>query len=384
MGTAFQLAWFQLRHEPRKLLAGIGGVVFAVVLCFMQLGFSDALFDSATAVQRRMTGDLFIVHRQSQALWRMTPFARRRVQQALGVAGVESAGSLYSGTADWKNPWTVRRDPILVLGIDPIAGLLELPGLRDHLNAIKNENAVVFDEWSRPEYGPVAAKLQAGEPVAAEVNHRRVRVEGLFQLGASFAANGNIVTSEVNFLRIFSHRTLSQVDVGILKLRPSADVGATQKALANLMPADVRVLTKEEFIDLERSYWKDTTAIGFIFTVSLFMGFIVGVGVVYQILYTEIMNHLPQYATLKAMGYTHGFLLGIVGSAAVILSLLGYVPGLVVSTGLYHLTSSVTALPMTLGAPKLALVFGLTLGMCLLSGALALRKLRAANPADMF
>jgi putative ABC transport system permease protein len=261
---------------------------------------------------------------------------------------------------------------------------LELPGLGAHLNAIKNENVVVFDEWSRPEYGPVAAKLQAGEPVAAEVNHRRVRVEGLFQLGASFAANGNIVTSEVNFLRIFSHRTLSQVDVGILKLRPGADVGATQKALANLMPADVRVLTKEEFIDLERNYWKDTTAIGFIFTVSLFMGFIVGVGVVYQILYTEIMNHLPQYATLKAMGYTHGFLLGIVGSAAVILSLLGYVPGLVVSTGLYHLTASVTALPMTLGAPKLALVFGLTLGMCLLSGALALRKLRAANPADMF
>ncbi|MBI5687348.1 MAG: FtsX-like permease family protein [Verrucomicrobia bacterium] len=384
MAVAFQLAWFQLRHEPRKLLAGVAGVVFAVVLCFMQLGFSDALFDSATAVQRRMTGDLFIVHRQSQALWRMTPFARRRVQQALGVPGVASAGLLYAGTADWKNQRTVRRDPILVLGIDPVGGVLELPGLRDHLDAIKNENVVVFDEWSRPEYGPVAALLRANQPVAVEVNHRRLRVAGVFRLGASFAANGNLVTSELNFLRLFPGRSPSQADVGILRLRPGADIRVTQKAVASLMPDDVRVLTKQEFIHLERNYWEETTAIGFIFTVSLFMGFVVGVVVVYQILYSEIMNHLPQYATLKAMGYTHGFLLGVVGSAALMLSVLGYLPGLVVSAGLYHLTSSATALPMGLGVPKLALVFGLTLGMCLLSGALALRKLRAANPADMF
>jgi putative ABC transport system permease protein len=105
---------------------------------------------------------------------------------------------------------------------------------------------------------------------------------------------------------------------------------------------------------------------------------------VHQILYAEISTHLAQYATLKAMGYTHAFMLGIVAGASLILGLLGFVPGWVASLGMYHLTASATGLPMMLGAGKTILVLLLTMAMCLLSGALAMQRLRAANPADMF
>jgi putative ABC transport system permease protein len=386
MAVAFQLAWRQLRHEPRKLLAGIAGVVFSVVLMFMQVGFRDALFVCASGVQSHLAGDLFIIRRQSDnvGLVFMSQFSRRRVQQALAVHEVQSATELYVGVAQWKNPWTARTRGILVLGIDPAVGALELPGVREHLDTIRLKDAVLFDARSRREYGPVAAAFKARGPVTVEINSRRTHVEGLFQLGASFATDGNLITSDLNFLRLFPKQTAAEVSVGILRLKPGADLRRAQTAVARLMPPDVAVMTREEFVKQEHDYWDQATPIGFIFNTAMIIAFLVGIVVVHQILYAEISTHLAQYATLKAMGYTHAFMLGIVAGASLILGLLGFVPGWVASLGMYHLTASATGLPMMLGAGKTILVLLLTMAMCLLSGALAMQRLRAANPADMF
>jgi putative ABC transport system permease protein len=378
------LAWQQLRHEPRKLLAGAAGVVFAVVLMFMQFGFRDALFESATAVQQRMSGDLFIIHRQSQTLWRMATFSRRRVFQALAVPEVTRAGYLYVTLVDWKNPWTGRHRPTLMFGIDPASGLLDLPGVSEQLDAIKDEDTVLFDQYSHREFGPVMEALRSGRPFSAEVNNRRLAVRGLFRLGASFAADGNVVGSHENFLRVVPSRRPSQVDVGILLLLPGADLAAVQIAVQRLMPDDVQVVTREQLVRLEHDFWQNSTGIGFVFTLGALMGFVVGIVIVYQILFTEIANHLSQYATLTAMGHSHRFLLSIVGGAALILCVLGYVPGLMMSAALYRLTASATFLPMNLGTAKPATVLGLTLVMCFVSGGFALRKLRDADPVDLF
>jgi putative ABC transport system permease protein len=379
-----RLAWRQLRHEPRKLLAGVAGVVFAVVLMFMQFGYRDAMFDSAAAVQRQLSGDLFIAHRQSQTLWRMAPFSRRRVLQTLAVPDVAEATYLYVGLGDWKNPWTAKHRAILIFGIDPAIGLLELSGVPEQLDAIKDEDAVLYDAHSHPEFGPVATVMRDGQQLSAEVNHRRLYVRGLFRLGASFTADGNLVTSHENFLRILPERRPSQADLGVIRLRPGANRAAAQAAVARLMPSDVRVLTRDELVRLEHDYWENATGIGFVFTLGALMGFVVGVVIVYQILYTEVANHLAQYATLTAMGHPHRFLLGIVAGAAMILSVLGYVPGFLLSLTLYRLTERVTFLPMIFGVAKPLLVFGLTIVMCFVSGGMALRKLREADPADLF
>jgi putative ABC transport system permease protein len=306
------------------------------------------------------------------------------VQQALAVPEVQSATELYVGVAQWKNPWTARTRGILVLGIDPAVGALELPGVREHLDTIRLKDAVLFDARSRREYGPVAAALKACGPVTVEINSRRTHVEGLFQLGASFATDGNLITSDLNFLRLFPNQTAAEVSVGILRLKPGADLQRAQTAVARLMPPDVAVMTREEFVKQEHDYWDQATPIGFIFNTAMIIAFLVGIVVVHQILYAEISTHLAQYATLKAMGYTHAFMLGIVAGASLILGLLGFVPGWVASLGMYHLTASATGLPMMLGAGKTILVLLLTMAMCLLSGALAMQRLRAANPADMF
>ena len=114
------------------------------------------------------------------------------------------------------------------------------------------------------------------------------------------------------------------------------------------------------------------------------MGFIVGIVIVYQILYSDVSEHLPEYATLKAMGYSDRYLLGVLLQEALFLAVLGYIPAFFLSFGLYQLTYAATMLPITMKLERAITVFILTVIMCSFSGAIAMRKLRTADPADVF
>ncbi|MEM8863663.1 MAG: FtsX-like permease family protein, partial [Chloroflexota bacterium] len=149
-------------------------------------------------------------------------------------------------------------------------------------------------------------------------------------------------------------------------------------------PDSVAVLTKQEFIDLEEHYWAVSAPIGFILGLGVFVGFAVGVIIVYQILYSEVADHLPDYAVLKARGYRHRYFMGILFQEALILATLGYIPGFMASWGLYGLTRSVTALPMFMTTARAMVVFLMSILMCFISGAISMRKLEEADPADLF
>ncbi len=114
------------------------------------------------------------------------------------------------------------------------------------------------------------------------------------------------------------------------------------------------------------------------------MGFVVGVVVVYQILYSNISSHLAEYATLKAMGFKNRYLLGIVFQQALILATLGYIPGVIISLGLYDLAKNATKLPVLMSFDKLSLVLTAVIAMCLTSAFLSTNKLRLVDPADIF
>jgi putative ABC transport system permease protein len=146
----------------------------------------------------------------------------------------------------------------------------------------------------------------------------------------------------------------------------------------------VKVLTHAELVQWERNYWEQTTPIGFIFAFGSVMGLIVGMVIVYQILFSDIANHLREYATLKAIGYSNWHLSRVVLGAALLLAVLGFVPGALLSAFLYDVVGSATFLPLAMDAERLVGVFGMIFAMCAAAGLLAMRKLRDADPADMF
>jgi putative ABC transport system permease protein len=378
------LAWLQLSREKMRLFVALAGIGFADILMFMQLGFRDALFDSAVTLHKNLQGDIFLISPQSTAIIAMKSFPNRRLYQALGFEGVKSISPVYMDFALWKNPETRDSRSILVLGFNPVNSVLNLPEVTSNLATIKMPDVVLFDDSSRPEYGAIAQQFNQGKDITTEVGSRRIRVGGIFSLGASFGADGNIITSDLNFLRLFPERKDGLIDIGIIQLEPDVKIESILKNLRQELPKDVRVLSKEEFIEFEKSYWETSTAIGFIFTLGTSMGFIVGIVIVYQILYTDVADHLPEYATLKAMGYKTSYLLMVVFQEAIILAILGYLPGCSLALGLYILTKNATNLPMVMTISRAATVLILTIIMCCVSGAIAVRKLQAADPADIF
>lgn len=379
-----RLAWRQLRSERARLFSAIAGVMFACVLVFMQLGFRSALFDSATALPQAMRGELFLLHPLTSALFRPEPMPRVRAWQTLAVPEVAKAVPVYLAQGTWRNPVNGSRRAIQLIGFDTEAGGVAFPGLAPLIPMLKRPDTIAFDSRSRPEFGPVPELFREKGPMIVQVANREVEVVGIVELGASFGADGNAVMSEVNFRRLVKERQASNTDLVALRLTQGADIAAVQARLTALLPPDVKVLTHAELVQWERNYWETATPIGFIFAFGSLMGLIVGMVIVYQILFADIASHLPEYATLKAMGYSAGYLGRMVLAAAAILALLGFVPGLLASTGLYDLVAKATLLPLHMDTERSLLVFALIFGMCAIAGLLAMRKLRDANPADMF
>lgn len=381
---AVRLAWRQLRSEKARLASAVAGVMFACMLVFMQLGFRAALFESATTLIGAMRADLFLISPMTLASFRPEPIPRGRVSQALAVEGVAAAAPVYLAQASFRNPETGTRRTIQMIGFDVEAGVLDLPGLAAVREALKQPDTFAFDARSRPEFGPVLPMLAARGPFPVQIGNRDLRVVGTVELGSSFGADGNAVVSDVNFRRVVNARRASLVDLGAIRLRPGADLQATQATLRALLPPDVAVLTQAELRAHERRYWEEATPIGFIFSFGSLMGLIVGMVIVYQVLFSDIAGHIKEYATLKAMGYSNAQLSRVVLGAAGILALLGFVPGTVVAGILYNVVADATFLPLHLTPERAGWVLLMIFGMCAAAGLLATRKLRDANPADMF
>ncbi|MBH8555985.1 FtsX-like permease family protein [Nostocaceae cyanobacterium CENA357] len=378
------LGWLQLSHEKSRLLVALSGIAFADLLMFMQLGFQTALYDSNTKLHRSLRSDIVLIGSQTRNLQRISTFSRRRLYQAMDVPGVKSAEAMYISNMIWKNPQTRRDTEILVIGFNPDKPAFDFPEVIQKLPEIKLPDTVLFDRAARGDYHKTIAQLELGNTVKTEVERRTVTITGLFTLGASFSADGTLITSDQNFLRLFPRQLASSVSMGLIQIQPGVDRKHVVAALKAHLTDEIKVLTHEEFIELENDFWRRNSPIGFIFSIGVSMGFAVGVILVYQVLSTDVNAHVKEYATFKAMGYCNYYLLGVVFEEAVILAVLGFMPGVAVSLGLYYLTRTATNLPIYMTAIRALQVLVLTIIMCTISGAIATRKLQSADPADMF
>lgn len=380
---AFRLAWRQLTHERAKLVAAVLGVLFACVLVFMQLGFRDSLITSAGSAPLKMRADLFLVHKQSEALWRTVTFDRSELMRALAHPAVDVVYPLYMGLGQFKHIINRTKRTLMVYGADPDAHLIDSQRLRDKSADLRLADHVLFDEAARPEFGPVAELLKQGRNVT-EINDRRITIAGMFRMGTSFAADGNVVTSDTSFMRIFPGRTLSQPDLGFIRLKEGSNIINVQNALKEKLNETVHVFTYPELIKFEQDYWNNNAPIGIIFGFGVVMGLVVGMVIVYQILFTDITNHLNEYATLKAMGYGHAYLVMVVFASALLLAVLGFIPGFLLALALYDMAEKAIYIPFPMPLSKVLNVLSLIVGMCSFAGLLAIRKLRAASPAELF
>jgi putative ABC transport system permease protein len=385
MFGSIPLGWLQLKAQKLRLIAAIMGITFAVILIFVQLEFREALFVSAVRYHTAMDYDLAMLSPKTDFMVSSKQFPRSRLYQVPGIDGVESATAVYMRLVSWRNPVEpANARNILAIGFDPAETGFERLLSAEQREAIRIPDQVIFDRRGRDEYGPVRELLDSGQPVSAEINDRRAAIAGMYEVGTSFGLDGGIITSDLNFLRIVPTRRKSAIDFGLIKLEPGRDAAKVQARIRAAIPRDVRVLTRQEFMDLEIRYWNKTTPIGYIFAFGAVMGLIVGLIIVYQILFADVQDHLKEYATLKAMGYTHGYLRNVVLQEAIILAVLGFLPGMGIAHLVFTKGADATRLPLEMSFDSALSVFALTVAMCAGSGLMALRKLRAVDPAEVF
>jgi putative ABC transport system permease protein len=378
------LAWLLLTRQPARLAVALAGIAFAGILMFMQFGFRDGLFDASVTLHRLFDADLVLLSPRSSSSVSMAGFPQRRLVQTLADPEVAGITPVHWNLLLWRNPESRATRSIMVLGFNPGDPLFTDPSIAEKARVLTQRGRVLFDELSRPEFGPVAKWFRQGRTVESEIEGKRVRVGELVSLGASFGADGNMLTSSETYLHLRPQTPAGSIEVGLIRLRPGADPKLVAQRLEASLPRDVRVLSREGFIDFEMEYWRSSTAIGFIFTLGAAMGFVVGCVIVYQILYSDVSDHLAEYATLMAMGYPLPSLLGVVAREGMLLALLGYLPAYAAGLALYQVVRNATNLPVGMDTQRSLIVFSLIVTMCMASAALAMRRLADADPAEIF
>ena len=385
LGARIPLAWKNLTYQGKRMVLAVGGIGFAVLLMFMQLGFQNALFDSTVQLPRQLNADLILVSKAKFTVNVTEKFPLRRLQQTRADDDVESVSPLYieANHAFWKHPKAPQAMPVCVLAFNPTEKVLLNDEVIRQAEKLLLSGRMLFDRQSKGNYGATTPGTKA------EISGARVEVAGTFPLGTNFATDGTVVMSDRTFQQVFfppfaREQALDQVDIGLVRLRKDADPEAVQRRLTAILPSDVKVLTKDRYIAEEMEFWNKSTPIGYIFAFGTGLGFVVGFIVCFQILYADISDHLPEYATLKAMGYRNIYFMMVVLEEAMLLSLLGFVPGYVASRGLYALLGFITGLPLNLTLNVAGMVLGLTVVMCSLAGFFSMRTVLTVDPAELF
>lgn len=389
------LAWKNLTHDVRRLVVAVCGVAFAVLLMFTQVGFQNALFDSQVKLIDDLNGEIFLVSKAKYTLAAEKRFPISRLNQARSCPGVRGAYPIYtelttSVVRKIENGMGNLGYPLRTIGFyldDPVFKSAEI---NRQLTKLRVRGTALIDQKSKATKFPFP--LNDNEKLAqqhVELAGQKLTLVGTFDLGTDFAHDGNLVMSAENFAHYYPYRVrfgdpLSVIDVGIVQLQPNADVAEVRDFMERTLDKDVYVMTRDQFRTEEIRFWDESTPIGTIFLAGKIIGFIVGMVICYQVIYSDIADHMAEFATLKAMGYTTRYFILLIITQAVLLAVVGFIPGSAVSAGLYSWLSGKTGLLMVMTASGLLFVFMATIVMCVASGMLAVRKLLSADPANLF
>lgn len=365
-----------LMHERTRTIASVCGVAFALLLMLMQVGFRNALLDSALELLRQLDADVIVMSKEKSPFLRRNWMPRERLYQARSATGVVNVSPVWITLSRWTNTEAKTFHPIRMIGFDPEKPTFLNPAVNEAAPQLTRLGAALVDDHSRSSYGPVGRGR-------AQVNRKEIDVVGTFPLGTDFEVDGNMLVSEETYFDL-SNLPFGLVEMGLVQVDPSADVDAVVDEIATLLPSDVHVFSKQALIARDREYWQTGTPVSMILLVGVTLGFAVGVVICYQILYTEVLDHLSEFATLKAMGYGDRFIQLAVVVEAIALSILGFIPAIIVGWLMVWLLGFMTGLPASLSFADGTNILLLSVGMCTTASLLALRKVRVLDPAELF
>jgi putative ABC transport system permease protein len=409
------LALRNVIHGGRRSLAAISGVAFSLTMVLLQLGFLEAVRITAINNFDQLDFDLVLLSPRYEQFYAPGFFPRDRLFAARSLGTVVSASPLVSSFSLWRCPaypvngneldagstagtapppsalsrWLegagrarpLQRRELFVIGIDlernpfhePIRGRIEA-----EKPMLRLRNRLLLNELSHPDFG-----WQIRDQVDRwELGSQAVTVAGGFPMLRGFAADSTVICNDESFSGLCGIPT-DRVSLGLLKVREGTEARSREE-LKVMLPRDVEILTRAEILARETDHWVNQTSTGQLFAFGVLVAMVVATVVVYQVLSNDVREHLPEYATLKAMGYSQSSLARVVVEQSLIYMIIAYLIAVVIGLMVYRATQELAGIPMRMTAHNLGLTLLLAVVVGLFSGFLSLSKLRGAQPAELF
>jgi len=406
------LALRNVTEGGRKSLAAISGAAFSLTMVLLQLGFLQAVRITATNNFEQLDFDVVLLSSRYEQFYAPGFLPLERLRQARNVGSVTSATPLYASFGLWRCPpypldqspaeadsetspgpfsrWLagsrirrpLQRRELFVMGFD-----LDHPPFRppilDSIEAarpkLRLRDRILLNELSHPDFGWSLRDRFDGW----ELGGKAATLVGGFQMLRGFAADATVLCSDRNFVRFCDYGSTETTNFGLLKVRPGT-VDETVHTLTSILPDDVQALSRQAILDREEDHWVNQTSTGKLFAFGVLVAMIVAAVVVYQVLSNDVREHLPEYATLKAMGYSTARLAWIVVAQSLIYMVISFFVGVLIAIVVYKATQELAGIPMRLTWENLGVTLLLAVVVGVSTGLLTIGRLRRADPAELF
>jgi putative ABC transport system permease protein len=363
-----------LWHDKKRLLLSTGGISFAVIIMFMQLGFFNGINDSQANIARLINADIVVINKKRTHLNKWNRFSLIKLHQIMATEGVAEGVPIYKEGAGLKNPDTNQVKRTIVYSFPTNSAPFNLPNVSpEKMELLKIKGNVLFDSRSREIYG----NFKVGDSLT--IDQKSYTLAGFVEVGPNIINDGTILIGETSWRKVGD-----TLIMGLLRVEKGAGIQEVAARIRENLSDDLIVMTPQELAEREIEYTTINAPIGAIFGIGLIVSLFIGIVICYQILFNEVTDNIKQYATLKAMGFSNSFLIKTILEEAALLAVIGFLPGLFLSYWIYDITSEATRLIMVFTPERISFIFILALVMCLFAGLLAMRKVLKLDPAELY
>ncbi len=371
----FTLAFRNLFYDRIRLVVTLVGILFSIVLVAVQLGLYLGARTMIISMIEQADGDLWVMAYGTKNFEEAQPIPAREKFAALSTPGVAKAIPLITSFTDWRKP-TGGSTLVVVIGAEAEDnGLRPWNVIEGDVSGLGARDAVMIDKTYLAELGV------AGVGDTAQVGASRVRITGLTEGIRSFTVTPYIFTT-LSRARSLLDMPVDKITYVLAKLEPGADIEVVRRQISQKVP-DSEVLTRDEFRQRSLDHWLFATGAGVALIGGAILGLVVGTVIVAQTLYSSTKDHLNEFATLRALGSSSGYIHKVILTQAGLAAVLGYMLGMTIALTIVYLSEH-TALPIVMTPALAALLLALTVAMCAISALSAIGKVMRIDPAMVF
>jgi putative ABC transport system permease protein len=376
MTLILTLASRNLFHDRLRLIATVVGIVFSIVLVTVQLGVFLSFERMVTTMIDHADADFWIVPAETRSFEDSSLLAGRQRLQALSVDGVTAVVPVVVGYASWRKPNGGASTPVLVVGAPAgAAGLRPWNVIEGAVDDLATPDGVAVDRSYFAQLGIAGIKERA------EINNQKVRVIAVTNGIRSFTTTPHVFAA-LERARAYLGVPPNRANYYMVRIAPNADAAAVRNRLTGSL-SDAEVLTPDQFRHRTRVFWLFDTGAGAALLGSAILGILVGTIIVAQTLYSSTKDHLKEFATLRAIGSSRGYILKVILAQALISAVVGFSIALSIDLALVKATRD-AALPIVMTPELTAGLLALTVAMCAIAAVAAIRVVTRIDPVLVF